>query len=145
VRTPWIFDKSVFKFYRPDTKTVLGKCFDNDWQLIAAKVEYLIKDPAEREKVKIVLRENYKYLRDAYKYTAGLDFISNLLSIGNNSFTALMQSCGDFVDNKTMKMSYLDLCRVAAKANDGKARHKMIPSDRIVRHNFLEIALRLAD
>jgi len=74
-----------------------------------------------------------------------MDCIGNLMSIGNNSFLSLMQSCGDFIDNKTMKISYIDLCRVAVKANDSKARLKLIPVDRIVRHNFLEAILRLAD
>ena len=52
VRTPWIFEKSAFRFYRQDTKPLLDKCFNNDWQYVKAKVEYLIKGDDDRDKVK---------------------------------------------------------------------------------------------
>jgi len=34
IRTPWIFEKSVFRVYKPDTKALLDKCFMNDWKYI---------------------------------------------------------------------------------------------------------------
>jgi len=86
--------------------------------------------------------KNYQYIRDAYKYTAGLDPVGNLVSIGGNSFKELMQSCGGFVDSK-FGISDLDLERVAVKW-DSKKNHKMIPPDRLIRYNFLEIFIRMS-
>ena len=53
-------------------------------------MEYLIKDEKDRLKVKKYLKTNYKALRDAYKLTAGQDAQGNSMSIGKNSFGALM-------------------------------------------------------
>ena len=91
LRTPWKFTNSCFKSYKPDTAALLDKCFEFDWEFIESKVEYLIKNSSEREKVKKYLKKNYKLLRDAYKLTAGQDAQGNQMSIGKNSFGALMQ------------------------------------------------------
>lgn len=90
LKSAWVFKTSAFRLFKLDTKELLGQCFDNDWGHIEFKVEYLIKDEQEREKVRLILKENYKYIRDAYKYTAGLDPVGNLMSIGGNSFKELM-------------------------------------------------------
>ena len=42
-----------------------------------------------------------------------------------------------------MSISDLDIDRVAVKKNDKKLKHKMIPVDRLIRYNFLEIIIRL--
>ena len=94
LKSAWIFKTSAFRLYKPDSKELLEKCFLNDWSYIEQKIEYIIKDPGEREKVKMIFKTNYRYLRGAYKYTAGLDAVGNFVSIGANSFTSLMQSVG---------------------------------------------------
>lgn len=70
-RTPWQFKLSAFRTYKPDTKQLLEKCFENDWSFIESKVEYLIKDAKDIEQSKKYLKANYKVIRDAYKLTAG--------------------------------------------------------------------------
>jgi len=90
LRTPWKFSNSCFKSYKPDTAALLDKCFEFDWEFIESKVEYLIKNTSERENVKKYIKKNYKLLRDAYKLTAGQDAQGNQMSIGKNSFGALM-------------------------------------------------------
>ena len=52
LRTPWLFKKSAFSNYRPDSHTLLNDCFEHDWQFIITKVEYLIKQEGERAAVK---------------------------------------------------------------------------------------------
>ena len=52
LRTPWLFKKSAFSNYRPDSQTLLNDCFEYDWQFIITKVEYLIKQEQERAAVK---------------------------------------------------------------------------------------------
>lgn len=91
------------------------------------------------------MKKNYKMLRDAYKLAAGQDAQGNQMSIGKNSFGALMQACGDLVDNKTLKLSDLDIGYIAVKAADMKKANKLVPADQLIRYNFLEIQIRLAD
>ena len=87
IRTPWIFSKSAFRLYKPDDQNILDKCFENDWSHISANVAKFIKDEAIRENVKALLKNSYKCIKDAYKYTVGQEIVGNLMSIGINSFT----------------------------------------------------------
>jgi hypothetical protein len=144
-KSPWQFRTSAFRNYKPDTRALLEKCFELDYAQIESKVEYLIKDSKDRAAVKGYLLENYKMLRDAYKLTAGQDAQGNSMSIGKNSFSALMQSCGDLVDGKTLKLADIDLGCIAVKAADAKKGNKLIPADQLIRYNFLEVQIRLAD
>ena len=145
VKEEWDITKSSFKTYRTDNEGILEKCFEFDWELIEPKLEYLIKKPGDREQVKQYLKANYKMLRDAYKLTAGQDSQGNTMSIGKISFGQLMQQCGDLVDNKTLKITDLDIAYIQVKAADAKKQNKLVPADQLVRHNFLEIMIRIAD
>lgn len=90
-QTPWMFKKSAFRTYKPDTRPLLDKCFDYDWSFIESKVEYLIKDQKDIELSKKYLRANYKVLRDAYKLTAGQSSEGHsIMSISTNFFSVLM-------------------------------------------------------
>ena len=52
---------------------------------------------------------------------------------------------GDFVDNKTVGIKDLDLAKAAVKGKDlKKSGNKMIPADRLIRYNFMEIFVRIA-
>jgi len=144
-RTPWLFKKSAFRLYKPDMKQRLDKCFDCDWSFIESKVEYLIKDQKDREQSRKFLKANYKVLRDAYKLTAGQSSEGHsIMSITLNFFSVLMQSCSDFVDNKTLKISDLDLGFIAVKAADMTVQSKLVPMKELIRYNFLEVQIRLA-
>ena len=57
-----------------------------------------------------------------------------------------MQSCGDLVDGDTLKLADVDLGKVAVKAADKQKKpNKLCPVDRIIRYNFLEVHIRLAE
>lgn len=42
VKTPWDFNKSVFKDYKADNALLLDQCFEFDWS--CSKIEKVIKD-----------------------------------------------------------------------------------------------------
>lgn len=92
------------------------------------------------------LYDNYKIIRDSYKYLAGQDCINNFPSIGGTAFGSYMMQAGDFVDNRALGIKDLDLSKAAVKGKDIKksAKNKMIPSDRLIRYNFLEILVRIS-
>ena len=55
-----------------------------------------------------------------------------------------MLQAGDFVDNKTVAIKDLDLAKAAVKGKDlKKSSSSMIPADKLIRYNFLEIFVRL--
>lgn len=128
LRTPWNFSTSVFKGYKPDTEKLMFKCFEADWKMIAPNIEVIVKDPAERSRVKELCSEHYKYIRHAYKYSAGVDIINNFPAVGAGEFTHLMQACGDYIDMRIMKTTDIDIAKATVKGKDGiKAKHNNIP------------------
>ena len=72
--------------------------------------------------------------------------MGNFPSVGPTGLTQIFQNAEDFLDNKTMKITDLDLGRVAAKASDKGIKNPNIPisSDKLIRYNFLEVCIRLA-
>lgn len=71
LRTPWNWSLSVFKHFKADNEALLNKCFELDWS--RTKIARLIKDENERQTVKELLRKNYKWFRESYKYISGID------------------------------------------------------------------------
>jgi hypothetical protein len=65
---PWALSKSVFRDFKEDNPELIGQCFDIDYEYVKAKVEYLIKNPEDRAKVREMLRNNYGPILSAYKY-----------------------------------------------------------------------------
>lgn len=50
IRTPWDFNLSVFKTYKPDNHRLLNDCFELDWS--RTKIERIVKDDNERDRLK---------------------------------------------------------------------------------------------
>jgi hypothetical protein len=45
LRTPWNYNTSVFKDYKPDVPRILDQCFERDWE--NCKIPRLVKDEEE--------------------------------------------------------------------------------------------------
>lgn len=71
LRTPWDFSLSVFLPYIADYDALLTRCFELDWS--RTKIERLIKDDLELDKVKQLCRHNYKWFRESYKFISAID------------------------------------------------------------------------
>eukprot|EP00347_Sterkiella_histriomuscorum_P005610 403355936 len=141
VKTPWDFFKSVFKDYKADNPLLLNNCFEHDWS--CTKLEKIIKDLTDQNKTKEFLRTRYKLLRDAYKYYSGVDPVGNVCCIGTNVFTEMVSNCGDMIDQKTLKLSDLDLEFVATKSGPKKSNPRN-PERQLIRYQFMEVFVRLA-
>lgn len=91
-----------------------------------------------------MLSDNYKYIKEAYKYYAGVDPPRDVFCIGNNTFTEMINTeCDGLVDKKTLNLADLDLEFVATNAG-GANNNPMNPSKWLVRHNWSEIFVRIA-
>ena len=142
VRTPWNFSLSVFASYKIDTPKMLNDCFEVDWA--RTKVDKIVKDPEEREELKAYVRSVYKHFREVYKFVAGSDPMGDVFCIGVNVFSDLCTTGMEgFVDNRTLKVADLDLERIKTNANEKNS--KFNPKNNLVRHNFIEVFMRLCD
>ena len=142
VRTPWDFSLSVFAQYKIDTTNLLNNCFEKDWS--RTKVERIVKNEEEREKFKTYFRSVYKYFREVYKFYSGSDPMNDIFCIGVNVFSDLIANqLPTLIDGKTLKLSDLDLERIQTNANETNG--KFNPKNNMVRHNFLEVFMRLCD
>jgi hypothetical protein len=139
IRTPWNFTLSVFKPYIPDNEGLLLRCFELDWS--RTKIERLIKDPEQLDKVKNLCRHNYKWFRESYKFITAVDPQKDLLCISTIVFGDTVMQMDGMVDGKTLKLSDLDLEFIATKAQN--IQGKQNPERALVRHNWMEIFVRL--
>ena len=70
--------------------------------------------------------------------------MNDIFCIGVNVFSDLIANqIPGFIDGKTLKLSDLDLERIQTNANEQNS--KFNPKNNMVRHNFLEVFLRLCD
>lgn len=79
-----------------------------------------------------------------YKYTAGVDPMKDIFCIGTNVFSDLCANgLENFIDGKYLKLTDLDLERI--KTNASEKNNKFNPAEKLVRHNFLEVFVRLCE
>ncbi|CAI2363827.1 unnamed protein product [Moneuplotes crassus] len=135
----WEQEKSVFKKYRVDNTKLLGKCFEFDWN--CSKIENMIRDDSEKEKIKEFLQKNYRLMRECYRYYAGVNPCGILPCIGQNAFNELISSTR-IVENKAMKLSDIDFEFIVTKS--GHKKSEMNPERWLVRYQFMEIFVRIA-
>jgi hypothetical protein len=120
----------------------LNSCFEVDWN--RSKIDRVVKNEEERERLKVYVKSIYKWFREMYKYTAGVDPMKDVMCIGTNVFSELCNnSCPTLIDGKYLKLSDLDLERIQTNANEKNNKHN--PKEKLVRHNFLEVFIRLCD
>lgn len=62
---------SVFKDYKVDHPKLLENCFEADWN--NSKIDRIVKDEAEQNLVKRLLKQNYTKFRESYKQLSGVD------------------------------------------------------------------------
>jgi hypothetical protein len=60
LKTPWDFNKSVFKDYKPDNVQLLEQCFEFDWE--CSKIPRVIKGDEEVDRCKEYLKTVYKHM-----------------------------------------------------------------------------------
>ena len=53
-------------FRKTDTDDLIKKCFEFDWN--NNKIAKFIKNDSDRENIKNILRDNYRNLKNCYRY-----------------------------------------------------------------------------
>jgi hypothetical protein len=118
----------------------MNKCFDFDWSC-CSRLPNLLKREEEVVGVSKILRENYRHIRNCYKYYSSVGVASDIWAIGNNSFTEWVNQCG-IIDGKTFNLAGSDLqFNISNYPGDRKDLYN--PKGSLVRFNFLEIITRI--
>ena len=119
---------------------MLDICFETDWNL--TKCEKLIRGEGEPQKVKEIMKKVYVHLREGYKYYAGVSPLGRIMCIGPGTLTELLSNCHDFIDNKSIKITDVDLSIIAC--NGGLRTNFLNPEKALCRFQMIEVIVRLA-
>lgn len=93
----WTFGISLFSKWQMDNDDMIKKCFDFDWEY--GVIPKFIRKEEEVEKVKQFLKENYKQVKEVYKYHASGNPVGDVWALQNPTFTEVIQKI-NIVDNK---------------------------------------------
>lgn len=110
----WTFPISIwFKDFRFENEEFLRKCFEKDWS--CCKIMKVVKNPDELNEVKNLLWKDYKMIKETYRWYSSYNPTGDIWSISSNVITEF-SSATELVDNKTFKLSDLDLKFIATCA-----------------------------
>ena len=136
----WGIPISVFKDYKFDTDHLFNQCFEFDWE--RTKIPKLIKDVAQQNAIRKMLRANYRNFREVYKHYSSLGQQAGVWSIGQNAFSDLCTQC-NLVDGVTLKLSDLDFQFKVTNYSEVK-NHPRNPANALIRFQIMEIFVRIA-
>mmetsp|Transcript_30173 Transcript_30173/g.27512 ORF Transcript_30173/g.27512 Transcript_30173/m.27512 type:complete len:139 (+) Transcript_30173:1074-1490(+) len=133
----------IFRDYKVDTKDILDKCFEADWN--NSKILRVVKKEDEIEQVRKMLRDIYPRLKDCYKYNAAENVVSEVWSVQRNKFTAFCETIDIFHSNPKVALSDFDRLFITILTKTDKTKNPRCPDNSMVRHNWLEAWVRLAE
>jgi hypothetical protein len=105
----------------------------------------IVKTADSQAKCKKILRDIYPQLRNTYRYYAALSARQGVPCIAMNVFSEFVKET-NIVDDQLLKLSDVDLKFIACNASANKIRKSpMNPDKALVRYQFMEIVVRLAE
>eukprot|EP00347_Sterkiella_histriomuscorum_P007316 403349416 len=136
----FLLRKSVFKDYIPDSNDLVLKCFEYDWN--CSRITNVVKNEQERIKIKKLLWNYYKGLRECYKYYAGVSPANGVFSIGQNVMREVITQ-SNMIDGKLCKLADIDVECIAVNAFS-KVDSAFNPDRQLVRYELMEVIVRIA-
>lgn len=139
-KTPWDFNKSIFASYRSDTKDLLNRCFDIDWD--NSKIAKILKNDPNLEEIQEFLRTQYREVRECYKNYAGISPSNQVFCITKTLFNEIINSIHPSIVDNNLTLTAIDLEFITTIS--GIKGGKLNPNRDLIRYQFLEIWVRLA-
>lgn len=139
IKEEWKVEKSVFADYIPDSQQLMDKLFESDWAMIM-KPKFA---DGEEAKVKSELKRGYWVIRDAFKYYSSIASSTGTMTfaLSLNSFTEYLKFARVF---KEKTVSFTDTDTLFFTTNKRDKPTVLNPGNALIRHQFLEIAMRIA-
>eukprot|EP00357_Protocruzia_adherens_P001184 CAMPEP_0115016550 /NCGR_PEP_ID=MMETSP0216-20121206/27513_1 /TAXON_ID=223996 /ORGANISM="Protocruzia adherens, Strain Boccale" /LENGTH=922 /DNA_ID=CAMNT_0002387047 /DNA_START=323 /DNA_END=3091 /DNA_ORIENTATION=+ len=139
--TPWSVERSIFKGYKPDSQSLLNRCFEVDWN--CSRIPRLIKDAEQCEAVKEIFRENYRVIREVYKVLAACNVQGLTFAVTLNTFTEFCNSTG-IIDGRAMQLADVDFNFISTNSAANGITDSRNPKRALIRYQMMEILARLA-
>ena len=148
-RTPWIFPNSIWAYYDFEYNDVnenyLDKCFEFDFNRCQFYKEF--KDDNLLMNLKTYLREHYRNIIDCYKYYSSIGGYS-VWQITQNSLSEFIYKCPGLCD-KSYDINNIYLQQKVVVGNlvdkeDKKKKNKNISENNIIRHQFMNLLVKIA-
>lgn len=95
----WTFPVSIWSKagWAKDEDEINAKCFENDWAIAVDRFPKAIKDDdKEKDKIRLILKSNYKLIRWMYKYWASLSTVAGIWCISEANFQLLFNDLDYF-------------------------------------------------
>jgi len=131
-------ETSCFKDWKFDSESVLEKCLEHDFTFW--KAARFCKDPDELTRVKKIIKENFKEIKEIYHYLISK---SSYPAIGWQDFTNWCFQIKVVPDDK-VPLATIDRAFVAANVELEKIPGNVNPDNALNRYEFVEIIVRLA-
>ena len=138
IKTPWSFERSIFKDYKADNEELLRECFEFDWSCMR-KPKF--ESYHEESKIKDLLWSAYEIVKNIYRPYSALGMINGIYSISLNTYTELVREVLNLVDGETLKLNDIDMLFIVVNA---VRKGDFNPPNGLIRYQFLEILLRIA-
>eukprot|EP00358_Blepharisma_japonicum_P001299 CAMPEP_0202955260 /NCGR_PEP_ID=MMETSP1395-20130829/51643_1 /ASSEMBLY_ACC=CAM_ASM_000871 /TAXON_ID=5961 /ORGANISM="Blepharisma japonicum, Strain Stock R1072" /LENGTH=375 /DNA_ID=CAMNT_0049671631 /DNA_START=936 /DNA_END=2060 /DNA_ORIENTATION=- len=138
-RIPWSIPISLFRDYKFDDENLLNECFEFDWK--HSRLMNFVKNQADQDKVKDILKANYKHIRETYKFLAAFSG-SEIFSIGSNVLTDFLNQCQILDSNYAASDLGVNWNSCIVPKEKGQLYN---PGSALVRYEFMEIMVRIAN
>ncbi|EAR90528.1 hypothetical protein TTHERM_00118760 (macronuclear) [Tetrahymena thermophila SB210] len=141
----WSVEQSIFSTFAKDSKELISKCFEFDWE--NSKINTILNSyttsPEEKFEVKQLLKTYYNMIRIFYKYHSSLGMIGDIPAISQSQFVALANKM-KISDGKLCKISDVDYNFISALSSTSKQQNYRNPDKAVIRFQFLELIVRIA-
>eukprot|EP00927_Polykrikos_kofoidii_P038849 TRINITY_DN33295_c0_g4_i1.p1 TRINITY_DN33295_c0_g4~~TRINITY_DN33295_c0_g4_i1.p1 ORF type:complete len:1137 (+),score=185.90 TRINITY_DN33295_c0_g4_i1:319-3411(+) len=138
--------KSFYAAYKRETEAVVRECFDVDWS--RSKMSRIVNSE-EHETVQTLLSKNYSKILAIYRHLSAIGVDGSSAASFGVSQIELSDSltAAGIVDGMTTKISDADRLFITSKVTSNDLKKDMVVrNDKcLVRHQFMEMLVRLAD
>ncbi len=67
--------------WKPDDPELIKKCFEFDWNTLLPRLQKIIKNEEDLQKVKMFFQPKYQYIKDTYKFYASQNPVNDVWGI----------------------------------------------------------------
>ena len=105
-----------------------------------------IKIQSEQDKVKEILHKNYKLIKEIYKYYASWNpFNGDIWAVSNNAFTEFCHEAKIISKDTPLKITDLTFITTNSMSGADWKGNNLVPERGLIRFQFMESIVRLAE
>ena len=119
-------------------------CFEKDWK--CSKLMNFVKNQTEQDKVKVLLYNNYKLIKELYRYYSSWSpFNGDIWAVSNNAFTEFCNQTKIISKDTPLKITDLTFITTNSMSGADWKGNSLVPERGLVRFQFMEALVRIAE